>query len=484
MSKRVVADAVECAGRGQLGRARQLLEKVDAVFYLKRLNHLASMSGPAASHARILIEFLKSGRAEPAAPEVQVRYKVGEVPPFSISLDDPAPFLRWLEQEQRKPVSLDALRYVEVWALVALATLAREGQEKKLHVSLSSAVASSRFAHALGFRDVVEGASQRLPGEKGRTVKLTRVATFSEIEPTASQISHLVIPDHDSEDTRRTVYYVLVELLRNVVQHSQDGIGGVAVAQVSHRSGKPDAIQVAVADAGIGIYAALRSMHPALSGPQEALEKALWPHFSGAFEEGLSGSGQNAGMGLFFIAEMTKLLAGRLMIASRGATLCLFGNADDTTRHDMHFLEPSGLGFPGTLVAFELPTEGVVDYRGLLATINDRAKERTPQRAVHRWLKYEGAPEGTPRYLVNVGTEDTSQAQVFAKNVLMPTITARKAVHIDFNNMQICTQSFLHALLYEPLRVAWALKVTVYVTNVGPAVKSSLELLERYALGG
>jgi anti-sigma regulatory factor (Ser/Thr protein kinase) len=349
---------------------------------------------------------------------------------------------------------------------------------------MSSAVAPSRFAHALGIRDVVEGTREPEPGHEGRTVKLTRVTSFEQIEPTASKISQLVIRGFENEDTRRTVYYVLVELLRNVVQHSHDKLGGVAVAQVGRQSAKRDVIQVAVGDAGIGIFAALRGMHPQLSGPQEALEKALWPHFSGAFEEGLSGSSQNAGMGLFFIAEMAKLLAGRLMIASRGATLCLFGDPSDVSRHDLRFLEPPEVGFPGTLVAFELPVNEITDYRGLIASINDRAKERTPQRAVHRWLRYELPPEQTPRYLVTVGTEDTVQAQDFAKNVLLPALTSRKPVHIDFNNMQICTQSFLHTLLYEPLRVAWALKTPMYVSNAGPAVRSSLELLERYALGG
>jgi hypothetical protein len=32
--------------------------------------------------------------------------------------------------------------------------------------------------------------------------------------------------------------------------------------------------------------------------------------------------------------------------------------------------------------------------------------------------------------------------------------------------------------------VAWALKTPVYILNAQPAVKSTLELLENYALGG
>ena len=129
--------------------------------------------------------------------------------------------------------------------------------------------------------------------------------------------------------------HFLNELLRNVVQHSRDPLGGVVGAQLSfggRNTGKP-AVQVVVADAGIGIPASLQSRHTSLSDPQEALEKALWPHFSSTFDEGETGNSQNAGMGLFFIAEMTKLVGGRLVIASRGATLILEGDENFENPH-------------------------------------------------------------------------------------------------------------------------------------------------------
>ena len=55
---------------------------------------------------------------------------------------------------------------------------------------------------------------------------------------------------------------------------------------------------------------------------------------------------------------------------------------------------------------------------------------------------------------------------------------------LDFRGMRFCTQSYLHALLFEALRLAWAKRVPIYVANVEPAVRSGLELLEDYALGG
>src|SRR5262249_23275038 len=137
-----------------------------------------------------------------------------------------------------------------------------------------------------------------------------------------------------------------------------DPLGGIVAAQRNDRGRNSDRpfIQVAVADGGIGIQESLLPLHKTLTDPREALVKALEPHISGTFEEGESGSAQNAGMGLFFISEMTKLVGGRLLIASRGAALVLEGmlGVEEGESHHLRFLE-RGLGFNGTLVAFEMP---------------------------------------------------------------------------------------------------------------------------------
>ncbi len=189
-------------------------------------------------------------------------------------------------------------------------------------------------------------------------------------------------------------------------------------------------------------------------------------------------------MGLFFIAEMAKLLAGELLIASKGATLLLKGDPEFMDRHELSFLRPKGVGYPGTLVAFELPYRKDLVYESLIETIRQRAKERTPMRAVHRWVRYDIPRVKTQKFVVNIAAEDTSEAVRFANESLMPRIIERKPVELDFQGIPICTQSFLHALLYEPLRMAWALRVPIYVTNVQPGVRSNLELLQNYALGG
>ncbi|KFE66134.1 hypothetical protein DB31_1199 [Hyalangium minutum] len=338
----------------------------------------------------------------------------------------------------------------------------------------------------MGLDDLVQGKPQVSRGEPGRTHKLTRIVKFEHIERNADEISKLLIPDDRQRDTQRTLYYVIVELLRNALQHSRDKLGGVIAAQRNDRGrnwNKP-VIQVAVADTGIGILEHLKTSHPQLQDAQEALDKALWPHVSGTFEFGLTGTAENAGMGLFFIAEMAKLTAGTLVLASRGATLLLDGDPEFEGHHRLEFVQPRGTGYPGTLVAFELPTDAVEDYNALIERIRELARERTPRRATHRWMRYEPPPADAQEFLVNVGVEDTKKAMQVATETLIPWLVQRRTIVLNFRGMEICTQSYLHALLFEPLRMAWALRIPIYVSNVQPGVRSNLELLENYALGG
>jgi len=302
----------------------------------------------------------------------------------------------------------------------------------------------------------------------------------------ANDISRLLVPDAGFEDTRRTLYYVLNELLRNVVQHSKDALGGIVGAQLNRggRNAEQPMVQVAVADAGIGIPTSLASRHLHLADPGAALEKALWPHISSTFDEGETGSAQNAGMGLFFISEMTKLVGGRLVIATRGASLTLQGDENFEDPHGIQEVSKS-VGFPGTLVAFEMPAEADQDYDAMIETIRQRAKERTPRRAIHKWLSFDMPPPEVQRFLIrSTGVEDARAAQRYAEDYFVPRLLKRQPIALDFGGIATCTQSYVHALLYEALRLAWARKTPIYVLNTQPAVKSTLELLENYALGG
>jgi hypothetical protein len=133
---------------------------------------------------------------------------------------------------------------------------------------------------------------------------------------------------------------------------------------------------------------------------------------------------------------------------------------------------------------FELPVGGVVDYPALIETIKERAKQRTPQRAIHRWIRFEPAPPEATTFEIQKQAENTPAAIQLAQHEITPRILRREPIVLDFAGLRILTQSYLHSLLFEPLRLAWALRIPIYVKNVEPAVRSNLELLENYALAG
>ena len=399
-------------------------------------------------------------------------------------LDDPHGFLRWLATvRERGRVSFDDLDVAQVFAIAAIAALARRDGSSALTLEPSASTGAGRFAHAIGFDEVILGGHEREPSERDRTVTLTRVKGRGPKEDISGKIVNLLLPSQASP-AADLFKYVLVELLRNVGQHSNDPIGGIVAAQRNDAgpyAGAP-AVQVVVVDNGIGIFETLRHMRPSIRTPGEALVRALEPHVSGAFAEGESGTSENAGLGLFFISEMAKETDGRLLLASRGATYFLDRSSSPDTQPAI--TNADAPDYPGTLVVFETAISHVGSYEGIMTHIRDLAAERTPKRITQRWLRFEEPPAGVMRVLVAVASEDTAAAEHFSNSVLEPKLLKRESVALDFRNMRVCTQSFLHALLHQSVRLAWARKVPLYVLNATPAVRAQLELVEGYSLGG
>lgn len=400
-------------------------------------------------------------------------------------LDDPRPVLGWLHDVSELGwVSLDDVDAAQVFALAAIAALARHDGSERLILTPASASGAARFAHALGIQDVLEPGADQDSHQRDRTVRLTRVTGEGANERTAKRIIELLFPARPKPHAADLLYHVLIELLRNVVQHSEDPAGGIVAAQRMDSGPYLDspAVQIVVVDNGVGVFEALRRKHPSIASPEEAIVRALDPHVSGTFAEGGSGTVHNAGLGLFLVAEIAKRTHGRLLLASRGASYFLDRYRSAGTQPKITNL--AGLDYPGTLVAFEAPLDQVDSYEVVIEGIHEEAMKRTPQRVTHQWLRFEDPPQGVPRVLVDVAAEDTTAAYRFASDSLEPRLLRREPVALDFRNIRVCTQSFLHALLHESVRLAWAKKVPVYILNASSALRTQLEFVESYSLGG
>ena len=102
----------------------------------------------------------------------------------------------------------------------------------------------------------------------------------------------------------------------------------------------------------------------------------------------------------------------------------------------------------------------------------------------HHWIRYEEPSSDARVFVVRYTSENTEQAERFAREQLEPRILGKEPVVLDFSGMEIATQSYLHALLFSALRLAWARQSFIYVVNATPSVRSGIELVEDYALGG
>ncbi|HEU4411788.1 MAG TPA: hypothetical protein VFS43_41490 [Polyangiaceae bacterium] len=493
MSKQRFKEALALVRAGRLDDALAIVRGLDLGFVLKRMTHYKGQPDHREAALRLGEAFAASRQASsepaPAASTFEAPLPPAFVqfaPDEAVGFDRPEPFLTWVsaDWDSIPPLDFGRLYYLDPWALVALGSLHLEGRTRRPPLQREGSGGAVRFARALGL-DALASGREPAADLPGQMVRLNRVHKSSEIEPMAERMASLVISDPRSEDMRLAIRYVLVELFRNVVQHSRDPLGAVAAAQLmgpaQHRS-RP-MIQLAVADAGIGIPRSLHRAHPSLTDYRQALERALLPHISGTFVEGLTGSFENAGLGLYMISEMARQTGGRLLIATTGAALVLQSGGAEPA--NPKFLQPPGTGFPGTLVAFEIPTDAVQDYRTLINSILHKARERTPKRAADHWLSFTPAPEpSAERVALWAVRENTPEASELSRAKIRPALLDGRPVELDFARLDLCTQSWLHALLFEPIRLAWAMRVPIHVVNADPAVREGLRFLEAYALGG
>lgn len=400
--------------------------------------------------------------------------------PRAFTLQAPERFLR-VVSENRAAADLSEVTLTEMWSLAALAALARTDRPSPMGVNWGGNHAAMDFARAVGFDDVIQDRRGAIEGTAGRTVRLSRIALEQDIHPIAVEIAKLLAGAQPSEKSARwTIQYVIIELLRNVVQHSGDDLGAIVGAQRNDRGLHYDrpVFQVVVADAGIGIRQSLNRTYPEIEEDEVAIERAMWPYVSGAFQAGRSGGEENAGLGLFYLSEMAKGLSGRMLIASGRSSIVI----DPLAANRQQLLN---IGFPGTLVAFELPVETPRDFDPLFEEIGKLAEARTPKRLTHQWLRFhDPSPSGVAKFLVSVFIENNEEAQKLAQSQLIPRLVKKEPITLDFVNVRVCTQSFAHALLYEVLRFAWASQTPVYILNAQPVVQSALRHVETYAQTG
>lgn len=266
-----------------------------------------------------------------------------------------------------------------------------------------------------------------------------------------------------NDQTIDALRYVMAELGRNVVQHSDSGIGGAAIAQYF-----PDrkAIQISISDCGQGIFSALKTTYPELRNAMEGVKLAVLPHVSGAFAKGMYSASDNAGLGLFFSKEICWRAGGTFWLVSDKA---LIGITDDDSRGGKRIYRNIN-NWKGTSVTMDLPSTGIADFGDLLEVCRTLAADARSRSGSSALDFLSEIPELEGLKVISVGdfNEDVEAAAKVRNNEIVPAVNEGNLIVLDFKGATFATQSFIHALLNNPFRIPGSLCRLSFVNCTRP----------------
>ncbi len=199
-------------------------------------------------------------------------------------------------------------------------------------------------------------------GSAGRFVELSCISTFGEVDLTSNRLME-VVPD--DPELKKVFHHCLTELLNNVFQHAMSEVSPLTCAQVWPQRGT---VQIAVADCGIGIRAAL-AMNPDFHTPDDlaAIALAMRPWTSGrAHLRGPYAEYGTKGNGLFMVRRLVEGVRGRLVTASH------VGLRDVRHGSEEGILVGS---WPGTVVGVEFPLRLPGDWLTLVRPIWEEIRQ-------------------------------------------------------------------------------------------------------------
>ena len=218
----------------------------------------------------------------------------------------------------------------------------------------------------------------------GRFIPLTQIRNSDELTKFITDIVPLL---HLEPKQAEPIKYVISELVRNVLEHSESNNGAIVSAQYYTKS---NTIRIGIADTGVGIKETIKVSHN-VSDDIGAIRLALVPGITGATRrEG--GTERNAGAGLFFIKSIAQVNRNFFVIYSGNAMYKLLKsktpklNADPF--EDRHSKSSDYPCWQGTAVGIDISLDQKQDFSMLLelirktyiGTIRERKKEVNKKR--------------------------------------------------------------------------------------------------------
>jgi hypothetical protein len=368
-------------------------------------------------------------------------------------------------------------KFIEPWALaqfVAWALWLRTENGISVSAKLDDNNPSNLYVQAMGIQQVLEsGASTDQWDESRQNTGLHVIKSHADVTRFVRSVSRLGADA--SRGTLQALQYGMAELSRNVVQHAESPMGGVAIAQYF-----PDAraVQISVSDRGRGIAESLRTNYQEIRNHLDALKLAVLPHVTGAINNGRPySSPDNAGLGLFFTKEFAWRAGGSFWLVSGSALLGVQGD-DEAAQHRIYRTINT---WAGTSVTLHFPHDGVTSFEDLLELCQELSLKARNASGPAGLDFLDELPQD-PHVHVKIADfwEDIDRAVEVRNSVLIPAIRNGEWVILDFEGIGFATQSFVHALFSEPFRMEGALLRLSFLTCT-PATCEAIRTVAAYA---
>lgn len=357
----------------------------------------------------------------------------------------------------------------------------KEVKSKHAEIRYQPKSSVAKYLWDSGFLELVkQGKGEDDPNQEEKIVKLEQIKNSRQIPVFAGKVMKVL--DIDDEEISGAIKYALIELLRNVIQHSNSAIGGVAMA---HYFPKTGLVEICVADSGVGIKESLSAAYPEIDNDLKALKFATQPHISGTFTAGVYDNMQdNAGLGLFFIKQITSLASGRFFLASGGTMVSIWGDAEgDQQKRFTSAKKKIDGGWHGTFAYLQLTKKSIVEFDQILQNCRYLASEsrKYPRELALDFITE--IPELEGIFAVNVADfeEDVERAAYIRDNDIIPRMSSGEMIVIDFSGVMFATQSFIHALMYKVIRDGQSIGSTLSVANCSKSTREAVMAVAAYA---
>ena len=396
------------------------------------------------------------------------------LPPLLL-LDTILKDLDWVWDCQDPEVEVSALapiKHVEPSALVALAAWAAHHRANGRRIRVLDSVRSP-YTWRYGLLSALTGLSG-VSGMATRFLPPTQIPSEAKIAEILDRTLRAL--SLSAVGVRTSLTWAMSEALRNVFEHANAPTGAFLSASFFPAT---DRVSFAVADTGVGVPRTIRPRYGASLTDAQANEIAIQLKTSGAPpSSSYGGSVKNAGVGLFYLRSMSARSAGLFALLSESAFVRGQGNTPPVTGE-------TRARWGGTVVAVTLSASHAEDALHAVRVMLTRGLSAQPKKQL---VSFGDPPRGSVivRFTPSAAAviENKEEAHRVREEVLLPCVAAGHPVGIDFTLGQAATHSFVHALLYAPLKEAGErAQSLIFIRATSVQIKDTVRFVAWDALG-